>query len=484
MNRLGLSAFVAFVLVSVALLFSSQPALAQFTQQGPKLVGTGAVGTAEQGCSVALSADGNTAIVGGPDDNSGTGAAWVYTRSGGVWTQQGSKLVGTGAVGTRLARHSVALSADGNTAIVGGFGDNSNTGAAWVFTRSGGVWTQQGSKLVGTGAVGAADQGSSVALSADGNTAIVGGPTDNSRSRGGVGLHPQRRCLDPAGQQAGRHRRGWSRLPRLSPSRCPPTATPPSWAGLTTTRAPGRRGSSPAAAVSGPSKAASWSAPARLDSVQQGCSVALSADGNTAIVGGSGDNSNARGGVGLHPQRRCLDPAGQQAGRHRCGWNRRAKAAPSRCPPTATPPSWAGMATTRAPGRRGSSPAAAASGPSRERSWSAPARLEPPSQGYSVALSADGNTAIVGGLDDNSDIGAAWVFVQPSLQVTPATNMVAAGNPGGPFAPSSFQYQLSATVGSINYSISGVPNWLTPSSTSGIGVDRNHRDVHGQCKCK
>ena len=90
-------------------------------------------------------------------------------------------------------------------------------------------------------------------------------------------------------------------------------------------------------------------------------------------------------------------------------------------------------------------------------------------QGASVALSSDGNTAIVGGPTDNSNSGAAWVFVQPvpSLQVTPATNMVAAGNPGGPFTPSSFQYQLSATVGSIDYSISGVPNWLTPSTTSG-----------------
>jgi Viral BACON domain len=42
-----------------------------------------------------------------------------------------------------------------------------------------------------------------------------------------------------------------------------------------------------------------------------------------------------------------------------------------------------------------------------------------------------------------------------------------AGNPGGPFTPPSFQYQLSATSGTINYSISGYPNWLTPSSTSG-----------------
>jgi hypothetical protein len=89
--------------------------------------------------SVALSADGNTAIAGGEDDNSGVGAAWVYTRSGGVWTQQGSKLVGTGAVGAAFEGFSVALSADGNTAIVGGNEDNSLAGAAWVFVQSAGT---------------------------------------------------------------------------------------------------------------------------------------------------------------------------------------------------------------------------------------------------------------------------------------------------------------------------------------------------------
>jgi hypothetical protein len=40
---------------------------------------------------------------------------------------------------------------------------------AWVYTRSGGVWTQQGNELVGTGAVGPAEQGYCVGLSADGN---------------------------------------------------------------------------------------------------------------------------------------------------------------------------------------------------------------------------------------------------------------------------------------------------------------------------
>ena len=84
-------------LAAVVLLMSSQPAVAQLTQQGPKLVGSGTSGAAGQGFSVALSADGNTAIVGGPLDNSKAGAAWVFTRSGGVWTPQGNKLVGNGA---------------------------------------------------------------------------------------------------------------------------------------------------------------------------------------------------------------------------------------------------------------------------------------------------------------------------------------------------------------------------------------------------
>ena len=41
----------------------------------------------------------NTAVVGGSNDSSRTGAVWVYTRTGGIWTQQGSKLVGSGVVG-------------------------------------------------------------------------------------------------------------------------------------------------------------------------------------------------------------------------------------------------------------------------------------------------------------------------------------------------------------------------------------------------
>jgi hypothetical protein len=151
-----------------------------WTQQGSKLVGSGVLGNASQGNSVSLSADGNTALVGGSADNTSAGAAWVWTRSGGAWSQQGGKLVGSGAVGNANQGRSVSLSADGNTALVGGYNDNNGGGAAWVWTRSGGGWSQQGSKLVGSGAVGSASQGKSVSLSADGNTALVGGSGDNN----------------------------------------------------------------------------------------------------------------------------------------------------------------------------------------------------------------------------------------------------------------------------------------------------------------
>src|ERR1035441_10508276 len=85
--RKSLAVFGLLIAVSGATF--SQPALAQFSQQGPKLVGPGAVGGAYQGYSVSVSSDGNTAIVGGDADNGNAGAAWVWTRSGGVWTQQG-----------------------------------------------------------------------------------------------------------------------------------------------------------------------------------------------------------------------------------------------------------------------------------------------------------------------------------------------------------------------------------------------------------
>src|SRR5262249_26857288 len=102
-----------------------------------KLVSAGAVG--RLGTSIALSADGNIAIVSGFAEEGGV--ALVFTHGGGQWTQD-KRLVGTGAIGKSAP--SVALSSDGSVVILGACTDNGGVGAAWVFTRSG--------HLVGSGA--------------------------------------------------------------------------------------------------------------------------------------------------------------------------------------------------------------------------------------------------------------------------------------------------------------------------------------------
>ncbi len=149
---------------------------ATWTQQGGKLTAIGETTNGSFGDSVALSADGNTAVIGGEADNNYAGAVWVFTRTGSTWTQQGEKLTAkTGEeIGSGVFGASVALSADGNTAMVGAPVNNNYLGAAWVFTRVGSTWTQQGEKLTGGGEGGKGEVGTSVSLSADGNTALIG----------------------------------------------------------------------------------------------------------------------------------------------------------------------------------------------------------------------------------------------------------------------------------------------------------------------
>src|SRR4029077_19899460 len=76
------------------------------------------------------------------------GAAWAFTRSGSIWSQQ-AKLTATGETGPGVFGTSVALSSDGNTGLIGGPGDSQGAGAAWAFTRAGSPWTQQ-AKLTGS----------------------------------------------------------------------------------------------------------------------------------------------------------------------------------------------------------------------------------------------------------------------------------------------------------------------------------------------
>jgi hypothetical protein len=383
---------------------------AAWTQQGAKLVGSGAVGNAGQGYSVSVSADGNTAIVGGFYDNSGAGAVWVWTRNGDAWTQQGAKLVGSGAVGSAGQGYSVSVSGDGNTAIIGGFQDDGHAGAAWVWTRNGGAWTQQGAKLVGSGAVGAPHQGVSVSLSADGNTAIVGGNYDNGhagaawiwRRSGGVWSQDGNKLVGSGAVGIARQGRSVS-LSGDGKTAIVGGNLDSSGVGATWvwTRSGGAWTQQGAKLVGS----------GAVGAPHQGVSVSLSGDGNTAIVGGFYDNAGT-GSV------------------------------------------WTGAAWvwTRSGGvwtQQGNKLVGSGAG------------LGSVQQGYSVSLSADGNTAIVGGPEDNDKAGAAWVFtasaptgVLPTITTPPANQAVTAGanatfkvTASGTPAPT-LQWQVSANGGS------------------------------------
>ncbi len=146
---------------------------AEEAPEAPEAEFTGAVG---YGIAAAVSEDGSTAVVGQLGDSTFTdvpGVAHVLTYDGSTWAQQ-AELTATDASYDTLFGNSVAVSADGNTVIVGdpgecGYGlNNCEHGAAYVFVRDGSTWTQQAELHGGPGFGGA------VALSADGNTALVG----------------------------------------------------------------------------------------------------------------------------------------------------------------------------------------------------------------------------------------------------------------------------------------------------------------------
>lgn len=145
---------------------------------GVKLLGAGAAGESRQGFSVSLSADGKTAIVGGFTDDNGRGAAWIFTKGTDGWRQQGDKLVVPSGSIADLHGSSVSLSADGDTALIGALGEDNYIGAVRIWRRIGENWSLYGTKIVAQGAAVNARFGERLALSADGSTVIVGSPGD------------------------------------------------------------------------------------------------------------------------------------------------------------------------------------------------------------------------------------------------------------------------------------------------------------------
>jgi hypothetical protein len=289
-------------------------------------VGNEAGALAHQGFSVALSANGNTALVGGYADEGVSktfpGAAWVFTRSGTKWTEQ-QKLVSSEATSAAELGYSVALSADGSTALLGGIDNAGGVGAAWVYTLEGGKWVQQGEKLVGAHPSGLVQEGWSVALSGDGDTALIGGPSAEIKSG------------EPALGAA------WTF-----------TRTGSTW--KEQEKLPAGKG-------------------AGMDTAQ-GESVALSADGDTTLIGGPGYD-NALGAVWVYTL---------EGGK----WSQQGESLLGEDPSTE------------------------------------------PQEGRSVALSEDGNTALVGGYHDDTSLGAAWAFVRSGSTWSEQQKLVGTGAKG------------------------------------------------------
>ena len=154
----------AYVFTRVGLIWSQQA----------KLTPSDRASGAQFGSAVAL--EGDTAVIGAWFDdvnaNANQGSAYVYIRTGNVWSEQAKLIAGDGAPEDRFGK---AVTLSGDSAIVGAngaaVGANADQGAAYVFTRTGTIWSQQSKLSAGDGAIN--DYfGSSVAMSGD--NALIG----------------------------------------------------------------------------------------------------------------------------------------------------------------------------------------------------------------------------------------------------------------------------------------------------------------------
>jgi len=147
--------------------------------QQAKLTAADAAADDEFGISVSISGD--SAIIGAwHDDDTGSdsGSAYVFVRTGTIWTQQ-AKLTATDGAPTDLFGSSVSIS--GDTVVIGSSGDNDggiSSGSVYVFVRTAGVWTQQ-AKL--TAADAAAFDEFGISVSIDGDTVVIGSTGDDEK---------------------------------------------------------------------------------------------------------------------------------------------------------------------------------------------------------------------------------------------------------------------------------------------------------------
>jgi hypothetical protein len=154
---------------------STWPPLATTTQQKLRVPNT-----ALFGFSVSLSSDGGVALIGAPNTDAPNGAAYVFARIGGFWLLQQKLQVFQPVPFSARFGSSVSLSADGSTALIGAQGSNPASGGqdrAYVFARNfAGLFMLQQELPNPDGPSSGNGFGFSVSSSSDGRTALIGAP--------------------------------------------------------------------------------------------------------------------------------------------------------------------------------------------------------------------------------------------------------------------------------------------------------------------
>jgi hypothetical protein len=124
------------------------------------------------GGALSLSDDGSRLLVGAASDKREVGGAYLFDRAGGAWTEV-QKLTASDPVEGDRFGYPVALSGDGTLALIGAIGNSAYLGAAYSFGFDGAAWVEQ-QKLAAPDAAGMTSFGSSLAMSDDASTAIIG----------------------------------------------------------------------------------------------------------------------------------------------------------------------------------------------------------------------------------------------------------------------------------------------------------------------
>ena len=151
----------------------SAPSGTRFTMN-QKFAGPDTVSNESYSSWLAMSADGHIAVVGAPQKNGNTGEVYIYQKNGSTFELL-TELVAPGSEPGDLFGYSVALNSDGSIVAVGAPGWNDTQGAVYVFTRNGSAYDLTPAMTSSDGYDG--DKfGFSVAMSATGEDVLVGAP--------------------------------------------------------------------------------------------------------------------------------------------------------------------------------------------------------------------------------------------------------------------------------------------------------------------